>query len=405
MTMTTRKANRFLIVFLVFLSGCVSGYEETSAQPKKQAVPGAKFAGIVYGLKNSANQGEIVATFLYADGKTQYAGTVGISCNGKARALLEDSRVNRNKIFLYSVCHRTGVLNGLVVPRRTQPSSRFFLIGDYLGAWNAGLYVDPPNDMTLTPNGRFLFVGGDHGSLLGFRVQRSGSLETIGDLVHPKLSSKTRIMSLGVSAGGSSLVVSLWKDGRTFLRQYRIDRNTGRLRAEGQDISTYGLVQGIVSPDNPSNGNILAGVIQMNNHPASIVVFRVGEAFGTHQLVSRTLSPADGRIYQILFSFSGHSLYVMSDGRARCSGMQGEIRRYLIGEYGKTLIPGSFVCGSTGGSFHNATWDPADRLLISRSVIRVPDESSLSSLRALAGRVWGDHGLVFVPANGEELLQ
>lgn len=398
--MAMLKETRIFIVCLFLLSGCVNGYMETPARtkPQESAVPG--FSGIVYGLKNRSHQGEIVATLLYADGRTQYAGTVGISCNGQARALLEDSQVNPGKIYLYSVCHRTGVINGLVVPRRSQPSSRFFLVGTYLGSWNAGWYVNPPDDMTLTPDGRFLYVGGEHGSLIGFRVRRSGRLETVSRPARPPVSARTRIWGLGVTADGEDLVVSGEANEAFFLREYRIDRNTGRLEGLGQVIKTSGPVQGIVSPDSLSNGNILAGVVRRKNHPSSFVVFRGGEGFGRHPPVVRTQSPADGRIRQILFGPSGHALYVMSEVPVPCSGMQGKIRRYSVGEYGASLRPGPSACGETGGSVHNAVLDPSDRLLITRSVIRIPDEPGLSP-RPLSGRVAGDHGLVFVPANGE----
>jgi len=402
LTMMMLKETRIFMICLFLLSGCVNGYMYAPPRTKtpESAVPG--FSGIVYGLKNRSHQGEIVATLLYADGRTQYAGTVGISCNGQARSLLEDSQVNPGKIYLYSVCHRTGVINGLVVPRRSQPSSRFFLVGTYLGSWNAGWYVNPPDDMVLTPNGKFLYVGGEHGSLIGFRVQRSGRLETIRNPVHPPVSVQTRMMSLGVSVDGEDLVVSGKANEGFFLREYRIDRNTGHLEGQGQVIKTPGPVQGLVSPDNLSNGNILAGVVRRKNHPSSFVVFRGGEGFGRNSLIVRTQSPADGRIRQILFGPSGHALYVMSEVPVPCSGMHGKIRRYSVGEYGASLKPGPLVCGKTGGSFHNATWDPSDRLLITRSVIRIPDEPELSP-RPLAGQVAGDHGLVFVPASGEVL--
>ncbi|MHB1927606.1 MAG: hypothetical protein ACYCRD_10125 [Leptospirillum sp.] len=401
-TMAMLKETRIFILCLMLLSGCVNGTMETPARTKapELAVPG--FSGIVYGLKNRSHQGEIVATLLYADGRTRYAGTVGISCNGQARSLLGDSQVNPGKIYLYSVCHRTGVINGLVVPRRSQPNSRFFLSGTYLGSWNAGWYVHPPDDMALTPDGRFLYVGGERGSLIGFRVQRSGRLETISHPVHPPVPARTRILSLGVSADGEDLVVSEMVNQGFFLRQYRIDRNTGQLEDPGQAIKTPGPVRGLVPPDSLSNGNILAGVVRRKNHPSSFVVFRGGEGFGRNPPTVRTLSPADGRIRQILFGPSGHSLYVMSEAPVPCSGMHGKIRRYSVGEYGASLRPGPFVCGKTGGGFHNATWDPSDRLLITRSVIRIPDEPGLSP-RLLSGRVAGDHGLVFVPANGEAL--
>lgn len=398
------KEARIFIVCLFLLSGCVNGYTETPARTKPPELAAQGFSGIVYGLKNRSHQGEIVATLLYADGRTQYAGTVGISCNGQARSLLEDSQVNPGKIYLYSVCHRTGVVNGLVVPRRSQPSSRFFLVGTYLGSWNAGWYVNPPEDMALTPNGRFLFVGGEHGSLIGFRVQRSGRLEAINRPVHPPVSVRTRILGLGVSADGEDLVVSGAANEGFFLREYRIDRNTGHLEGFGQMIKTPGPVQGIVSPESLSNGNILAGVVRRKNHPSAFVVFRGGEAFGRHPLIVRTQSPADGRIRQILFGPSGHSLYVMSEVPVPCSGMHGKITRYSVEEYGASLRPGPFACGKTGGGFHNAVMDPSDRLLITRSVIRIPDDPGLSP-RPLSGRVAGDHGLVFVPASGEALPQ
>ena len=384
-----------LFGFLFFLAGCTGFYPETQSR-RDEAKQMNRFAGVVYGLKNRDNEGEIVATLLYADGKTRYAGVIGVSCNGEARALQKDDRMNREKIYLYSICHRTGIINGLVVPRRSSPGSRFFLVGTYLGSWSAGLSRELPNDMVLTPDGRFLYAGGDRGSLIGFRVQRSGQLKRIDRPLRKKLPSEERILSLGITADGTALVAGGVSKKRDFLRASRIDAHSGKLHPEGQKILTPGPVEGLVAPDDLSNGNILAGVVLRKDDSPALILFETGETFGIHPPFFLPLARFEGRIHQVLFSPSGRSLFVTSEGRNRCSGIAGEIRRYSVGEYGRSLRPGPFLCAPVGGSFHNATWDWKDRLLISQGVDKIPEDPERPP-RMTSGRVQGDHGIVFVP--------
>lgn len=389
-----------VVGLLFFLAGCAGSYPEPIIRAQ-ESKPANHFSGIVYSLKNRSNDGEIVATLLYSNGMTRYAGEIGVSCNGKAIVLQKDEQIDRKRVYLYSLCHRTGIINGLVVPRKTTPGARFFLVGTYLGTWSAGFYRELPNDMVLSPDGQFLYVGGDRGSIFAFHVRRSGQLKRINRPVRTGFTSDDRILSLGMTSNGTDLIVSIENKKRDFLKEFRIDTNSGKLHPEDKEISAPGPIRGLVAPDNLSNGNILGGILTEKGVPPSLVTFEAGDTFGLHPFFVYPLSSIDGRIHQVLFTPSGTDLFVMSEGKGHCSGLSGEIRRYFVGEYGRSVRPGPFICGPVGGGFKNAGWDWKDRLLISCDVEKIPEDPERLP-KSTSGRVPGDHGMVFIPGGGGE---
>ncbi len=386
---------------LIVLSGCAGSYPEPVSRSGMARKSKTTYLGVVYSLKNRSNEGEIIATLLFSGGKTRYAGVIGVSCNGKAIALLKDDRLDRKRVYLYSLCHRSGIINGLVVPPKTTPDARFFLVGTYLGSWNAGLYRDVPDDMVLSPDGRYLYTGGERGTIIGFRVRRSGQLEKIGLLLRKPLPAEDRILSLGINANGEDLVASVENRGQSFLKEFRIDPDSGRLHPEGKSLSVPGPVHGLVAPDSLMNGNILGGILTGPGTASSVVTFETGDAFGRSPVFVRAMSRSGNTIlHQVLFTPDGTSLFVSSTGGGDCSGHSGEIRRYFVEEYGKRLHPGPSLCTRVGGGVHNAGWDWKDRLLLSGRVLIIPEDPERSPKPA-SGRVEGDHGIVFVPAGGK----
>lgn len=387
---------------LIVLSGCAGSYPESVSRSQK--VRSEKtYLGVVYSLKNRANEGEIIANLLFSGGQTRYAGVIGVSCNGKAIVLLKDDRLDRKRVYLYSLCHRSGIINGLVVPEKTTPDARFFLVGTYLGSWGAGFYRELPNDMVLSPNGRFLYTGGDQGSIIGFRVGRSGQLTKIGHLLRRPLSAADRILSLGINANGEDLIASVERKGQSFLKEFRIDPDSGRLHPVSPDLAIPGPVRGLVAPGSLMNGNILVGVLTKKGTSSSLVLFESGDAFGRSPLVIKRVSHSESQIHQVLFVPDGTSLFVLSKGR-HCSGRLGEVRRFFVAEYGRSLRPGPFLCTRVSGGVHNAGWDWGNRLLLSVGIEKIPDDPE-SSPEPTSGRIEGDHGMVFVPAHrgiGEE---
>ena len=382
---------------LMLLSGCAGSYPEpVSRTPEDRSQ--TTYLGVVYSLKNRVNEGEIVATLLFSGGETRYAGVIGVSCNGKAIALLKDDRVDRKKIYLYSLCHRSGIINGLVVPEKTTPDARFFLVGTYLGSWGAGLYRDVPNDMVLSPDGRFLYTGGDRGSMIGFHVRRSGQLEKISHLLRTPLPVGDRILSLGINANGEDLVASVTGRGQSFLEEFRINPDSGRLHPVGKSLSTPGPVRGLVAPESLMNGNILGGIVTFGA-TSSVMTFESGDAFGRTPVFIQRFSRPEKRIHQILFTPDGSSLFVFARGGEECPRLLGQIRRFFVEEYGKRLRPGSSLCARVDGGAHNAGWDWRNRFLLSHGVLKIPDDPE-TALKPTSGRIEGDHGIVFVPAGG-----
>ena len=372
----------FLTASMLTLSSCGGGGASSGGS-------GSSSPGVVVGTLFSATEttgaGQIEAQDLYSNGSVGTASVVATYCSGNIdHGIVADTTVSPGTTYLYSLCHQSSRIVGWSVPTGSAPST---LLTEVVSPMTT---ATGPIQMTLTPDGKFLFVAGDPGIAV-YSVGTNGSLTSY----NPGITISNPVWGIAVSPSGKYLILAEASGGSPVMAEYAISYPSGILTQVGSNVSVPDVgVAGLYPAPNTNSGDLLVYSSGSNTSPY-VAVITAGSTWGSGNIVQQSLPGGGNASFgSPTLSVSESSLYIGANGVSGICNGQGVLYQYPVGTNGSS-IGGSptYTCGMVGSWGYPVAYDGTDNLLIDLSSFSVGGQTPAYIGVANTG---GSYGQVFV---------